>query len=317
MLPWCILLMAVVPVVADPLATTYAIHSSCSPYPAVLQAVTEAIKMASLASQHLEAEDDWEKYDTFGLGAAFRLVWNIADRDDYEVALDQVSTIFGSIAETRPGDSFSGADIHIYCDNDERWKLAKDRTALGPLMQGDPAPLPNSREHPDQQIWVDNTSGVYHIGIPACFYDTTAVTYTKAIRSPFHSRPPARRAAITICNDGLKRYSTLDGYIDIKTGIDLSKIGVGAVSVFLSHTILHELTHTLPYEVNDDEDNPYGWEHSIQKHTDAALDNADNYAYFGALALLFEKGYMLTPDAIGAEMGVLVQRPRERNLSPV
>jgi len=82
---------------------------------------------------------------------------------------------------------------------------------------------------------------------------------------------------------------------------DLKGYSINYLSLMISHTIIHELTHAVSldggeFKVTDlpDKDHAYGWNNVITKAAPIAVTNADNYAYLGLWAIIADFGYTLS-----------------------
>lgn len=83
---------------------------------------------------------------------------------------------------------------------------------------------------------------------------------------------------------------------------DLNDMPIDYLSLIVSHTILHELTHAVSLQPSDgkfkihdlpDKDHAYGWGNVITKQASIAVTNADNYAFLGLWAAVADLGYTL------------------------
>ena len=72
----------------------------------------------------------------------------------------------------------------------------------------------------------------------------------------------------------------------------------------LSLTIVHELAHAVSMEIGKAHmevwdlptpEKAYFWQNVVKTRVEVASKNAENYCYFGLMALLADKGYTIVP----------------------
>ncbi|KPI45147.1 uncharacterized protein AB675_2726 [Cyphellophora attinorum] len=242
------------------------VDSSCSKVPGFADAVREAISASTRAFSRIVTPDD-DRGDFL-----FNLIYS-TPRASGGAA---VSLNFAGIGSLNPveGSPFvrANSNIRLYCDNDARWKPSEQ-----------------------QPGWVqDKDNGMVAPESSLCTTARDSNGQTGNLWGVrFNGRAPrvgenARRFTITLCDallfPGVPVPSTF-----LNTGGKLldwarfvQRTGLDEIRGVLSFTILHELAHCF----NVPGDYAYGWEKVVALAAPQSLENADSYAFFGALSIL-------------------------------
>ncbi|KAF2755953.1 hypothetical protein EJ05DRAFT_518542 [Pseudovirgaria hyperparasitica] len=318
-------------------ARTYAWHESCDKYsdfPGVKDVMDEVIRSARLAHRYLELKDSPP-----GIDRAFRRMFDPRDPSAYESTARRVASVMRSVTEMRPSPQFFDAEALFYCDNDKRWKIKLDQESgqspLQEMIKSWRRQFPSLHTKKDEEIierllmysptrvrgmvtFEDAESGMVTNDFPGCMdpeYSTSvgAIMYRDQAPSTADTIPESRNT-LTLCDAVLKSgFRTMEHYVQEATKNDphrvlnLQVFEADKLVSFLSLTLLHELMHVLYTEIGDEKYGT-GWTACQQLPTSAALINAESYAYFGILALLFEMGYELSSSPREAYVGKLVKK---------
>ncbi|ROT36443.1 hypothetical protein SODALDRAFT_402369 [Sodiomyces alkalinus F11] len=316
--------------VAPVMSLTYWVDKSCLEYPAGPGktvnlrdggAFKEAFRMARIAGRRIDKlnlhgkgknlelaraynyifTDDPGKTRTIRRGPEWREKYKSIGFDTVKnVVKDTLTSIGNDWEETRER---VGSNVRFYCDNSSRFIY-----------------------HPVENQFID------HINSVATDFTCSSSGMDNLAAFETHHRTPnvpdednkGDVSVITLCDHAFN-LARLRGKPEMPiplTHNDLMRLGrlkdKSSVDWFdtLSHTILHELTHTPRYlhddhEWNDDEDEDPdtaetgGWESVVMQDEENTAFNADSYAFFGKLALFMEgnphdgkKAYALDHDYI-------------------
>ncbi|KAF2754208.1 hypothetical protein EJ05DRAFT_514220 [Pseudovirgaria hyperparasitica] len=256
---------------APSLALTYYMDTSCNPYPAVGRALPEALTMARRSNARLGANDP-------DIQVAFQRIFNTGT--DNGAAVAEVRRIMGGIADMTETNDRESSGVRIYC-NEDRWSLQKDRERTNKLIKK------NSSRNPGDQIWIDTTNNIPYAGPPGCKVQDRIGQVFHWPRLPLQ----ASHSTMSLCKPWIEdRIATIkeQGKRDFSR---LRLTGAG-LSQLLSFIVLHELTHVPPFRTKDVHP-AYEWNNVVSKSTADAIRNAENYAFFGLLAVLGDANYKL------------------------
>ncbi|KAF2277258.1 uncharacterized protein EI97DRAFT_493722 [Westerdykella ornata] len=237
----------------------------------------ESLRLARRAGERLDSATDTD----------FEAVFKRIFRTDKGSTQGQyVRGILKEFVDLSPVTDLKTSDIRVFCDNDRRW--GSERPTGG---------------------WYDGTNELIFPLKPSCYkpgvlgrayngktFDATDPTSPRAGHNP-------NRIVVVICDEAFKSGDGLPLRIDHHVeALDLNNVPIGILSYLVSATIVHEFAHALSYEpstgemrIRDlpDPQTAYGWKNSIQKPTDMAVNNADNYCYLTLWAVLADMGYTL------------------------
>jgi len=216
-------------------ALNYYMDSTCLQYPAVSRALPEALLMAGRSDTRL-GENDAD------IQAAFQRIYNTNTDDTPSVG--EVRRIMSGVSQLAETPDLNGADIRIYCDEDARWQLQKDRRR----KDGTLLPDPNSDRDPEDQLWVDDVNGIFYRGPPGCKDQGTIAEVFDSTRSlKKYSAQNPTRATMTICKPYVEGPIAS---IEEQGDKDFAQVKLTetALEGLLSVTFLHEMTHLPAYD---------------------------------------------------------------------
>ncbi|KAF2760498.1 hypothetical protein EJ05DRAFT_474373 [Pseudovirgaria hyperparasitica] len=167
--------------------------------------------------------------DDYDIASLFRNIFKRDSREDSASVHRVLEALYG--VATAQYTAHEEANTHFYCDNDDRWKLAKDRQEWQNGRRPSnwpPAMVPNSRAREVDQVWHDMSAenqirvGAVRLplfstrGKPLCkdplLMEDGIFKWGKAYHSNEHYRTPGRRWAttITLCSPMINsRISTI------------------------------------------------------------------------------------------------------------
>ncbi|EAT77241.1 hypothetical protein SNOG_15308 [Parastagonospora nodorum SN15] len=283
---------------------TYFVHESCSAKDGWNKYMNEALSFAKKSAERLNSDSDTD------FAAVYKRIFQAEKSSPNSKYIRET---VGTIADLTPTTDLKASDIRFHCDNG-MLALRSDHTAMKADFAIDERWQKKSRGwHDPVHDMILRASG----GTPSCHGQAKGVTYgARAIAPTDASSPRAgqnpARVVISICDSAFKSEDGSPLYFsdDLKQQ-DLEDSPIDNLAVILSITIIHELAHAVTgLEIRDlpNQASAYTWDNVINKATDVASKNAENYAYLALWAGIADAGYTLPrvrndlPDVVKKEL---------------
>ncbi|KAF2759423.1 hypothetical protein EJ05DRAFT_537690 [Pseudovirgaria hyperparasitica] len=322
----CLLFTSVV--AQDPLVK-YWVHESCLARPAMVEAIDEAILMARLAASRMRnINRDLDILKAFRRVFLTELYPRGTQPYPERQAWDRVHWIMANIGAARKYERMSDANTHIYCDDQDRWARLPTEGAMWfdttPAyrvnVNGMTLPLFRDAGKPHCKMMVEGDTERID---DENHFETYGVTYN--LEAGAERYYGSWLSIITVCGpmcdaeittlgaDRTRDWTRFpltynlddDSDVDVDDD-DFTTFGNGEIQGYASVLVLHEFTHAGAFRTDDIEP-AYGWRNIIRKPAQDALNNGENYGYFGALALLGAMGFKLSDNPAEAIEGRLVR----------